>query len=31
MDYGDRNERFSSIFSYLRFDYFRDGVNFSYS
>ena len=31
MDYGDRKETFSYIFSYLCFDYYRDEGNFSYS
>ena len=31
MDYGDRKETFSYIFSYLCLDYYRDGGNFSYS
>ena len=28
---GDRKETFSNIFSYLCFDYYRDGGNFSYN
>ena len=31
MDYGDRKETFSDILSYLCFDYYRDGANFSYN
>ena len=29
MDYGDRKETFSYIFSFLCFHYYRDGGNFS--
>ena len=31
MDYGDRKETFSYIFSYLYFDYYRDEGNIPYS
>ena len=30
MDYEDRKETSSYIFSYLYFDYYRNGGNFSY-
>ena len=31
LDYEDRKETFSHIFSYLCFDYYRDGGNFSFN